>query len=165
MCVQERTRRFPGACATSLVATRFLRESARPHTSSARNLLHNAYRRPGFYFRHGNHSNWIVCDALCGCITVIRAQSQARAVSVGSAVCGSARRRCGPRAPGEWRARSAKPQSVAPHWKVKVSGAGRGTTFLPLSLPWFILHEASRSLPAIPALCGRDCSRRVLRLL
>lgn len=44
-------------------------------------------------------------------------------------------------------ARSAAAPSVAPHWKVKVSGAGRGGTFLPLSLPWFIprVKVASRT--------------------
>lgn len=146
MCVVERARRLPGACATSPLATRFLRESARPRASSARNNLHNAYRRPGFYFRCGNHWNWILWCT--GSITVIRVESQSRAVS--GARCdrrdGAAGR--GRRASG---ARAAAPLSVAPHWKVKVSGAGRGGTFLPLSLLWFILRAASRSLPATPA--------------
>lgn len=100
MCVVERAQRLPGACATSPLATRFLRESARPRASSARNNLHNAYRRPGFYFRRGNHWNWILWCT--DSITVIRAESQSRTVL--GARC-SARRRCGPRAPGEWRAR------------------------------------------------------------
>lgn len=70
---------------------------------------------------------------------------------VGSAVsirrdgaAGRGRRASGARAPA--------PLLVAPHWKVKVSGAGRGGSFLPLSLaPWFIPRLASRSLPATPA--------------
>lgn len=71
------------------------------------------------------------------CVTVILAELVARAAfdRDGSLFGVSARRRCGPRAPGEWRARSTAPLSVAPHSKVKVSGEGRGGTFLPLSLP------------------------------
>lgn len=119
------------ACATSPLATRFLRESARPRASSARNKLHNAYRRPGFDFR--------LCitqteSCVMHCVVLHCNPGVTGAGVPRSAFWYTARRRCGPRAPGEWRARSTAPRSVAPHSKVKVSGEGRGGTFLPLSL-------------------------------
>ncbi|CAK1544469.1 unnamed protein product [Leptosia nina] len=53
----------------------------------------------------------------------------------------TARRRCGPRAPNEWR----RALSVTPRWKVKVSGAGRGIS------PTFAVIHVAKVAPATPA--------------
>lgn len=94
------------------------------------------------------HFNWI--QGWEHFSTVIRAQSQARARVVRGRARGvSARRRCGPRAPGEWRAPA--PPSVAPRWKVKVSG-GRGARWHISPTFAAVIHDVPRSLPATPAL-------------
>lgn len=85
--------------------------------------------------------------------TVIRAQfGRGRGWATGKSFAGervvSARRRCGPRAPGEWRAPA--PPLVAPRWKVKVSG-GRGARWHISPTFAAVIHVASRSLPATPA--------------
>lgn len=141
-------RRLPGACATSTLATRFLRVRGRASSARGGVAQRLSATRFGLSPRHTQLN-----PGLGHFSTVIRAQfGRGRGWATGKSFAGervvSARRRCGPRAPGEWRAPA--PPLVAPRWKVKVSG-GRGARWHISPTFAAVIHVASRSLPATPA--------------